>query len=72
MTAKMLEQYCKLDEESEGLMKIAFEKYHISARGYTRLLKVARTIADLDNSEIITFDHIAEAIAYRNIEKYQL
>ena len=72
MTTSMLDKYCKLDEESEGLMKIAFERYHISARGYTRLLKVARTIADLDNSELITFDHIAEAIAYRNIEKYQL
>lgn len=72
MTTKMINDYCKLDIESEGLMKIAFEKYHISARGYTRILKVARTIADLDNSEQITFDHIAEAIAYRNIEKFQL
>lgn len=72
MTSKMINTYCKLDEESESLMKLAFEKYHISARGYTRILKVARTIADLDKSEDIKTNHIAEALAYRNIDKFQL
>ena len=72
MSAKMLNDYCKLDVESEGLIKLAFEKYNISARGYSRILKVARTIADLDNSQDINFNHIAEAVAYRNIDKFQL
>ena len=72
MTSKMINEYCKLDEESENLMKIAFEKYKISARGYTRILKVARTIADLDKSENIKINHITEALAYRNIDKFQM
>lgn len=72
MTSKMLNDYCALDEASENLMKIAFEKYHISARGYTRILKVARTIADLDESENIKINHLTEALAYRNIDKFQM
>ena len=72
MTTKMINEYCSLDAESENLMKIAFEKYNISARGYTRILKVARTIADLDGSEKINFNHLAEALNYRNIDKYSL
>lgn len=72
MNSKMIEKFCKLDDESLALVKLAFEKYNISARGYTRLLKVARTIADLDGSADIKMNHIAEALAYRNIDKYQL
>lgn len=72
MNSKMINEYCKLDEESENLMKLAFEKYKISARGYTRILKVARTIADLDDSENIKINHITEALAYRNIDKFQM
>lgn len=72
MTSKMINEYCKLDEECENLMKLAFDKYHISARGYTRILKVARTIADLDESENININHITEALAYRNIDKFQM
>lgn len=72
MTTQMLNDYCKLEESGEQLIKLAFEKYNISARGYSRILKVARTIADLDDSENICFNHIAEAIAYRNIDKFQL
>ena len=68
----MINEYCKLDEQSENLMKMAFDKFHISARGYTRILKVARTIADLDGSENIQMNHLTEAIAYRNIDKYQM
>ena len=68
----MINEYCALDEDGEMLMKLAFEKYHISARGYTRILKVARTIADLGGSENIKSNHIAEALAYRNIDKYQM
>jgi magnesium chelatase family protein len=72
MTSKMINEYCKLDAESEELMRLAFEKYHISARGYTRILKVARTIADLAGSQNIEMNHVAEALAYRNIDKFQL
>lgn len=72
MTSKMINEYCKLDDESEALMKIAFERFKISARGYTRILKVARTIADLDGSENILSKHLTEALAYRNIDKFQM
>ena len=68
----MINEYCKLDAESENLMKIAFDKFKISARGYTRILKVARTIADLDGSENIEIKHLTEALAYRNIDKFQM
>ena len=47
----MINEYCKLDSESEMIMKLAFDKYKISARGFTRILKVARTIADLEGKE---------------------
>lgn len=72
MTSKQIAKYCELEAESEALMKLAFDRYKISARGYTRLLKVARTIADLDGSEMIKSNHIAEALAYRNIDKFSL
>ena len=72
MNSKMINEFCKLDEESESLVKLAFEKYNITARGYTRLLKTARTIADLAGEENINSSHIAEALAYRNIEKFEI
>ena len=72
MNSKMINEFCKLDDESEQLMKMAFDRFHISARGYTRLLKVARTIADLDGSEKILSKHLTEALAYRNIDKFQM
>ena len=72
MTSKMINEYCKLDLESENLMRVAFEKYHISARGYTRILKVARTIADLEGCLDIKINHLTEALAYRNIDKFQM
>ena len=62
-----LRKYCKLDAESAELMRQAFEVFGMTARSYDRILKVARTIADLDGSENITTDHIAEAIQYRTV-----
>ena len=62
-----LRSYCKLDEESNELMKLAFETFGLTARSYDRILKVARTIADLDDCDRITSDHLAEAIRYRTI-----
>lgn len=72
MNSKMIGEYCKLTPDCEALVKFAFEKYNMSARGYNRILKVARTIADLAGEKDIKQEHIAEALAYRNIDKFQL
>ena len=63
-----LRYHCKLDDESVALMKDAFEVFGLTARSYDRILKVARTIADLDGCRQITADHVAEAIQYRTVE----
>lgn len=70
MNNKMIKQYCELDTDAELLLQNAYEKYNMSARGCNRILKVARTIADLDASENIEAGHIAEAIAYRLSDKF--
>lgn len=62
-----LRSYCKLDEESDELMKMAYDTFGLTARSYDRILKVARTIADLDDCDRINSDHLAEAIRYRTI-----
>lgn len=62
-----LRYYCKIDDESDELLKLAFDAFGLTARSYDRILKVARTVADLDGSEQITSDHIAEAIRYRAV-----
>jgi magnesium chelatase family protein len=72
MNSKQIKEFCELDSVSENLLKTAFEKFNMSARGYTRILKVARTIADLEGSQNIKPNHIAEAINYRNIDKIQI
>lgn len=63
-----IKKICKLNETSEAIMKMAFKKYDFSARTYNKLLKVARTIADLDNSVNIEDNHILEAIRYRGVD----
>lgn len=62
-----LRTYCKLDDESTELMRQAFQVFGLTARSYDRILRVARTIADLEGSERITSDHVAEAIQYRTV-----
>lgn len=69
LTPKLINKYCKLDNQSKTLMENAFSKLNLSARAYTRILKLARTIADLDSSENIMPNHIAEAIQYRSLDR---
>lgn len=66
---KELEEYCGLDGEGEALMKRAFTALGLTARTYHKILKVARTIADLDGKERIASGHLKEAIGYRTIDK---
>ena len=63
-----IKKYCKINQESEKLIEMAFKKYHFSARSYHKILKVARTIADLEDSEDIKQEHLLEAIRYRSVE----
>lgn len=69
MGPKEIKKYCRLDESSEALLKTAIEKFGFSSRAYHRILKVARTIADLEGSEEILTHHVAEAIQYRALDK---
>ena len=69
MTPQLLQKFCKLDTQSKTLLKTAIEKLGLSARAYDRILKVSRTIADMDKSLDIKPHHIAEAIQYRSLDK---
>ena len=70
MSAHDIEQHCQLTETAEALIKKVFDQLHLSMRGYHKVLKVARTIADLDDSIIIDTQHIKEALMYRSLDKY--
>lgn len=69
LTPKLMEKYCALDKESNLLLSQFFEKLNLSARAYSKILKVARTIADLDNCEKIEKMHLMEAIQYRSLDR---
>ncbi len=65
MKNKQTKEFCELDEEGTKILRLAMEKYDLSARGYFRILKVARTIADLEGSENVLSSHLSEALQYR-------
>ncbi len=69
MSTKMARKICKIDEAGEAMMKKAMNSLGLSARAFDRILKVSRTVADLDRSEAIQSHHIAEAIQYRNLDR---
>jgi len=69
LSSKHMKKYCKIDDKSSELMKEAFEKMGFSARAYNKILKVARTIADLDNKDFIESHHLAEALQYRSLDR---
>lgn len=65
LTPKLIDEYCKLDEAGQQFMEITYKKLQLSGRGYHRILKLARTIADLDGAEDIGLMHLSEAVSYR-------
>lgn len=69
LTPTLIEKYCKLDTKCKAILQNAFEKLGLSARAHARILKVARTIADLDKKQEINASHLAEAIGYRNLDR---
>ncbi|MGL4346808.1 MAG: YifB family Mg chelatase-like AAA ATPase [Chitinophagaceae bacterium] len=69
MSSKMIKEICVLNNTSQNLLKTAMTKLQLSARAYDRILKVSRTIADLENSDSIEVHHIAEAIQYRSLDR---
>lgn len=69
MSPKLIKKFAAIDTQSLAMLKMAMERFNLSARAYDRILKVARTIADLEASENIQSHHIAEAIGYRNLDR---
>ena len=70
MAADEVETFCMLTDSGKIVIKQAFEKLNLSMRGYHKIMKVARTIADLEQSELIDAIHLREAIMYRSLDRY--
>jgi magnesium chelatase family protein len=69
MTGRLIRKHCQLDADSEALLKSAMDDLGLSARAYDRILRVARTVADLGGSDRIDAGHVAEAIGYRTLDR---
>ena len=69
INSALINKVCVMSDSAISLLKLAFEKMSLSARAYNRILKVSRTIADMDNSEIIKSQHISEALQYRSLDR---
>ncbi|MGN1328142.1 MAG: YifB family Mg chelatase-like AAA ATPase [Eubacterium sp.] len=69
MTPKMTKEFCVLSDDANALLKASFEKLGLSARAYDKILRIARTIADLDGAENIEISHVAEALQYRSLDR---
>jgi magnesium chelatase family protein len=69
MTPRMIRRYCPIDSESEQMLERAMTRLGLSARAYDRILKVSRTIADLEGSDEIRSAHVAEAVGYRSLDR---
>ncbi|PSQ61075.1 MAG: magnesium chelatase, partial [Bacteroidetes bacterium QH_10_64_19] len=69
MDAQRVQEHCDLNEAGENLLRTASDRLGLSARGYTRILKVARTVADLEQSARIRPEHVSEAIQYRSLDR---
>ena len=72
MTNRHIKKYCQIDEASQKLLEMAIDRFGLSARAYTRILKVARTIADLQGQEHIQAVHLSESIQYRTLDRNQI
>jgi magnesium chelatase family protein len=69
MINRHIKKHCRIDEASCDLLESAIDKLGLSARAYNRILKIARTIADLDDASDISVDHVAEAVQYRSLDR---
>jgi magnesium chelatase family protein len=69
MTNRHIKKFCQIDEASQRLLELAIDTFGLSARAYTRILKVARTIANIENQESIQPAHLSEAIQYRSLDR---
>ena len=70
LSAKLVKKYCKIDDESKSMLKFAISKFDLSARSYERLLKLSRTIADLNCRENIELNDVAQALQFRGLKIY--
>jgi len=69
MNSRQIKQFCKIDSESNVLLEKAMDKFGLSARAHARILKIGRTIADLEGASDIAAPHVAEAIQYRSLDR---